>query len=170
MKITAIVVNIAQLAIILTIFFIRGLELGALVIFLLFLLLLVPFINLLAFLFSSRSALGWDDAEIEPGGLIKRKAMRIHYPEDRCPELSTDGIAFAVSDISEGGVRIVASSDTVFKKKIDGDIKLLCGKVLRFKGRVLRGDNSEVVLQFLKPIGTAALVAEKKALSDNSAG
>lgn len=170
MKIIAIVANITQLAIILAIFFIRGLDLGVLVIFLLFLLMLVPFINLLAFLFASRAALGWEAAEIAAEGMIKRKAMRIHYAEDHCPELSTDGIAFVVRDISEGGVRIIASADTVFKKRIEGDIKLLCGRTLKFKARVLRGDGSEVVLHFLKPIGTAALVEEKRALSeiDNS--
>ena len=168
MKIAAIVANIAQLVIILAIFFIRGLELGGLVIFLLFLLMVVPFINLLVFLLSSRTTLSWDDAEIEAEGMIKRKAMRIHYPDDRHPVFSTEGIAFAVQDISEGGVRIVASADTVFKKRIDGEVLLLCGKVVHIKARVLRGEGSEVVLQFLRPIGTAPLLEEKKALAGAS--
>lgn len=165
MKIAAIVANIVQLAVILVIFFVRGLELGGLVIFLLFVLMIVPFVNLLAFLLNSRAALGWEEDEIEAEGMIKRKAMRIHYTEERCPVLSTDGVAFAVQDISEGGVRIVASADTAFKKKIDGEIMLLCGSVVRFKAKVLRSEGGEMVLQFLKPIGTAPLLEEKKAMA-----
>jgi hypothetical protein len=168
MNIAAIVANVAQLAIILVVFFLRGLELGGLVIFLLFLLMVVPFVNLLAFLLSSRTAQAWNDAEVQADGMIKRKAMRIHYSVDRRPVFSTDGIAYAVQDISEGGVRIVASADTVFKKKIDGEVLLLCGEVLQIKARVLRGEGGEVVLQFLKPIGTVALLKEKKALAGGS--
>ena len=170
MKVIAIIANVAQLVIILAIFFIRGLELGGLVIFLLFLLMIVPFINLLAFLLSQRSALGWNDDEIETEGMIKRKAMRIHYPEERSPVLTTDKMAFAVRDLSEGGVRISASTDTEFKKKINGEILLLCEKVIPFRAKVLRGEGDAVVLQFLKPIGTAPLLEEKKALAGDNTG
>ncbi|HSO18087.1 MAG TPA: PilZ domain-containing protein [Desulfosarcina sp.] len=162
MNIVAIAANVAQLVIILAIFYVRGLELGTAVIFLLFLLMPIPFVNVLVLLFAKRpmrmSAADGRDA----GPIIKREAFRISYPEDRCPVLSTGGATFAVMDLSEGGVRINASSTTPFKKKITGEIQLLSGERIRFKAALLRREDGETTFQFTDPIGTAALLAEKK--------
>jgi hypothetical protein len=165
MKIAAIAANAAQLVIILAIFFLRGLDLGALVIFLLFLLMSVPCINFLAIFFSNRP-LVVPAIDADENGLVKREALRIRYPEDRCPVLKTGDITFAVRDLSEGGVRIIASGSTPFKKKVHGDIQLLCGDRMHFKATVMRREEGEVVLGFTDPIGTALLMGEKKALSD----
>ncbi len=165
MNIAAIVANVAQLVIILVLFLVRGLELGALTIFLLFLLMPIPFINFLALFFCKQPigqpATGTDEED----GMIKREAMRVRYSRERCPILSTGGTAYAVRDLSEGGVCIRASSDTPFKKKINGDIQLISGEQIRFKGSVKRREAGEVIFVFNEPIGTAILMEEKKALA-----
>jgi hypothetical protein len=164
MKIAAIAANAAQLVIILAIFFIRGLDLGALVIFLLFLLMSVPCINFLAIFFSSRP-MAAPAMEADENGLVKREALRIRYPEDRCPVLKTGGIEFAVRDLSEGGVRILAGGSTPFKKKVHGEIQLLGGDRFRFKATLMRREEGEVVFRFADPLGTALLMGEKKAVA-----
>ena len=170
MKTIAIAANVAQWAIILAIFSIRGLDLGVPVIFLLFLLMTVPLINFLALFFSNRPMLESDSQDIEENGLIKREAMRVRYREDHCPVLKTGDTAFAVLDLSEGGVRISASSATPFKKKINGEIQLISGDRVRFKATVMRREEGEVVFQFADPIGTALLIEEKKAMASDNAG
>ena len=153
MKIAAIAANAAQLVIILAIFFIRGLDLGALVIFLLFLLMSVPCINFLAIFFSIRPV-ALPAIDTDENGLVKRQALRIRYPEGRCPALKTGDIAFAVRDLSEGGVRILASESTPFRKKVHGEIQLLSGDRFRFKATVMRKRDGEVVF----PRGNGAVV------------
>jgi PilZ domain len=165
MKIAAIAANAAQLVIILVIFFIRGLDLGALVIFLLFLLMSVPFINFLAILFSSRPKPDSSRCDTSENGLVKREAMRIRYPEDHCPILTSGRTPFAVCDLSEGGVRIRASLSTPFKKKVRGELQLLCGDRVRFTATVVRREEGETVFKFTDSIGTAFLIGEKKAMA-----
>ena len=162
MKLAAIIANIAQLVIILLIFFIRGLDLGAWVIFLLFLLLAIPFLNLLTLLVCKRAL--FDAFSDEAGGIIKREAMRIQYGNAHYATLTTEGITFTVRDLSEGGVRINASSATTLKRKITGILQLLCDREIRFKATVLRREEGAVVLQFNHPIGTATLAEEKRSL------
>ncbi len=164
MKLAAIAANTAQLIIILVIFFIRGLDLGGVVIFLLFLLISVPCINFLALFFSGRP-MAAPMIEADENGLVKREALRIRYPESHCPVLKTGDIPFAIRDLSEGGVRIIASGSTPFKKKIHGEIQLLSGDRLRFKAHLMRREDGEVVFRFTDPIGTALLMEEKKAVA-----
>ncbi len=165
MKIVAIIADIVQLGIILAIFFIRGLDLGALVIFLLFMLMSVPFINILALFFPNRPMLKSASETIEDNGLVKRIAMRVRYPEAHCPIMKTAGTAFTVLDISEGGVRIRASLSTPLKKKITGEIQLISGGRIGFKAILMRREEGEVVFRFVNPIGTALLVEEEKTMA-----
>ncbi len=165
MKIAAAIANVAQLAIILLIFFIRGVELGGAVIFLLFLLMAVPFVNFLAYLLSRRPLLASADGDAESEGMIKRQAMRIRYPEGRCPLLTIDDSSYMVNNISEGGVSIAASSDTPFRGKVKGEIHLLGGGRLRFRAAVLRRSAGEVVFRFTHPIGTSLLRDERAAIA-----
>jgi hypothetical protein len=165
MKIAAVAANAVQLVIILAIFFIRGLDLGALVIVLLFLLMPVPFINFLALLFSNRPMPISAPEEVRENGLVKRIAMRVRYPEAHCPVMKTAGTAFTVVDISEGGVRIRASQSTPFKKKVRGEIQLVCGVRIQFNATVMRRDEGEAVFRLADPIGTALLREEEKAIA-----
>ena len=165
MKTVAVVANVAQLAVILLILFIRGLDLGTLVIFLLFFLMAVPFINFLSLFFTHHLPIGPSSEEDHENGMIKREAIRIHYQEDHCPIFKTNLGAFAVKNISEGGVCIRAASNTPFKKRINGQIRLLCGDRLKFKASVLRRNEGEVVFGFSIPIGTAILMEEKKVVA-----
>lgn len=162
MKTVAIAANVAQLAAILLILFIRGLDLGALVIFLLFFLMAVPFINFLSLFFTHHPLPETSTGDANRNGMVKREAVRVQYQEDHCPILKTSLGAFAVRNISEGGVCISAASTTPFKKRINGQIQLLCDDRLRFKARILRRDEGEVVFGFGTPIGTAILMEEKK--------
>ena len=169
MKLAAIVANAAQLTISLVIFAMRGLDLGALVIGLLFILMAVPFVNFLALFFSSRSMTGAAADEIEANGLVKRVAMRVHYRQAPFPELRTGGAAFTVLDLSEGGVRIRASPSTPFKNKVKGEIALISGARIRFKATVMRREEGETVFQFTDPIGTALLLEEERAMRSATA-
>jgi hypothetical protein len=165
MKTVAVVVNVAQLAAILIIFFVGGLDLGILVILLLFFLMAVPFINFLALFFAHHPLSDAPPDQNHENGMIKREAMRIQYRKDHCPILKTQLGAFAVKNISEGGICVSASSTTPFKKRINGQIKLLCGDRLKFKATVLRRDEGEVVFGLHTPIGTAILLEEKKVVA-----
>jgi hypothetical protein len=165
MNIVALVANVIQLLIILAVFFIRGLELGPLVIFLLFLLMPVPFINFLALFFSNRPGTVSSTDDAADNGIIKREAVRVLYGEDRCPVLTVGSTAYAVRDLSEGGVRILAGTQMPFRKKVTGDIRLLSGETIPFKARVVRQEEGEVAFKFTAPIGTAILMEEKKALA-----
>jgi hypothetical protein len=166
MKIAAVAANAAQLIIILAILFIQGVDLGALVIVLLFVLMAVPFINFLALFLSNRPMPAPASPKNRKKRLVKRKAMRVRYPEARCPVLTTGGTAFTVVDISEGGVRILASRSTPFKKKVRGEIQLVSGIQVRFKATVMRRDEGETVFRFADPVGTALLMEEEKAIVD----
>jgi hypothetical protein len=166
MNIAALIANIVQLVIILAIFFIKGLELGALSIFLLFLLMPIPFINVLALFFVKRPLLAADEGD----GMVKREALRVNYSQEHCPTLTTGGTVYTVRDLSEGGVRIKATSATPFRKKVRGEIELVSGDRLRFKATLLRRGEGEAVFHFSEPVGTAILVKEKKALAAALAG
>ena len=165
MRTVAIAANVVQLAAIFLILFIRGPDLGALVIFLLFILMAVPFINFLSLFFAHRRGQDPSSRQIHQNGMVKREAMRIHYQDDNCPILKTGQGAFAVRNLSEGGVCISAASTTPFKKRINGQILLLCGERVKFKASVMRRDEGEVVFSFRTPIGTAILMEEKKVIA-----
>lgn len=170
MKIVAIVANAAQLAIILLILFVRGLELGNPVILMLFLLMAIPFINVLTIVLDNRPFLERPWQSHADNEMVKREAVRIRYRQDRYPVLETGGSTFAVRDLSEGGVRIMAASTTPLKNRIHGEIQLLCGERLRFKARILRKEDGDVIFRFSQPIGTAILMGEKQAVTaDRSA-
>jgi len=165
MNIAALVANVIQLLIILAVFFIGGLDLGPLVIFLLFLLMPIPFINFLALFFSKPPISASNAGDAAENGMIKREAVRVLYEEDRCPVLTVGDTAYTVRDLSEGGVRIRAGAEMPFKKKFNGDIRLLSGDQIRFKATVARREEGEVVFRFTEPVGTATLMEEKKALA-----
>ncbi len=162
MKIAAVVANVAQLVAILIIFFVGGLNLGALIIFLLFFLMAIPFVNFLVLFFAQPSQPAPAADRNEENRIVKREAMRVQYHEDHAPVLKTQLGAFAVKNISEGGVCVSASSGTPFKRRISGQIQLLCGDLLKFKATLMRRDEGEVVFGFKDPIGTAVLLEEKK--------
>lgn len=165
MKTVAVAANVAQLAAILLILFVRGLDLGVLVIFLLFFLMAVPFINFLALFFAHHPMLESSAQAPQDNELIKREAIRIQYQDDHCPILKTSLGAFAVRNISEGGVCVHAASNTPFAKRISGQIELLCGDRLKFKASVMRRHEGEVVFGFSTPIGSAVLLEEKKVVA-----
>lgn len=167
MKTVAIVANVGQLAIIWLIFYLRGSDLGGLVIGLLLLLMAVPFVNVLSAALTQPKKQATAPPPNPENGIIKREAMRILYPEERCPTLTTAGSSFAVRDLSEGGVCIRAASATPFKRRINGRLHLLSGDVLRFRASILRRGEGEVVLGFSTPVGTATLSAERQALADD---
>ena len=165
MNIAALAANVLQLLIILAVFFIRGLDLDSLVIFLLFLLMPIPFINFLALFFSKRPISASRDNDDDGNSLVKREALRVLYEEDRCPVLTVGDTAYTVRDLSEGGVRIRAGARMHFKKKVNGDIRLLSGDHIRFKATIARREEGEVVFKFTDPVGTAILMEEKKILA-----
>lgn len=170
MIVAVIAANLVQLIIILAIFYLRGHNLGVPVMLLLFLLMPIPFINLLTLFITHRSPqLPINDAD-DTTGMIKREAMRVNYPDDNCPIMHIGDTAFAVRDLSEGGVRISASTAIRFKRRVHGEIQLINGDRIRIKATVMRREEGAAVFQFIDPIGTATLMQEKKVLAADNTG
>jgi hypothetical protein len=62
-------------------------------------------------------------------------------------------------------VRIRATLSTPFKKKVRGELQLLCGDRVRFTATAVRREEGETVFKFTDSIGTAFLIGEKKAMA-----
>ncbi len=166
MKTVAIIANAAQLAIILTIFFVRGFEMDFWAIVLLALLIIVPAISFLAFCFARQSVLKADVTGDNDGAPIKRSAIRVRYPHGRGAVLAIGDAALSVIDLSEFGVRALAGRKTPFTESETGTIRLKSGAKIAFRGTVMRRNDAEVVFQFSDPIGTAVILEENKAIKD----
>ncbi len=162
MKKIAIAANGFQLIIILVILFIKGFQLGAVVIFLLFLLITVPFINLLMLLFYENKPIDYRFENNENQTLVKRKSLRVTYRSGKRPVLTIKKQHYEVLDISEGGVRILLNAPQPLKKRVKAEIKMLTGEQVRFKGVVKRRENSEAAVIFTTPLDASVILAEKK--------
>jgi hypothetical protein len=130
----------------------------------------IPFINSLALFVPNRSIGTPINNTGDATGMIKREAMRVNYRDDNCPVMTIGDTAFAVRDLSEGGVRISASTAIPFKRRVSGEIRLISGDRIRFKATVMRREEGAVVFHFFDPIGTATLMQEKKVLTADEAG
>lgn len=168
MKKAAIAANGIQPVLILAIFYIKGFELGAVVIFFLFLLMTVPFINFLLFLFYKNTPVDPEPSETEPHPLVKRKALRILYHPDRRPVLNIKNQTHDIIDLSEGGLRIVLKNDQHLNKKVKGNIQLLAGNAINIKGVVQRNENNEAAIIFPKKLDIGLILAEKKCIDTPS--
>jgi len=163
MRAVAVVANLIQMFIILTLFFIQGIALGGATIFALFVLLLVAFVNLLVLLFhTALSAEDRMDHRNERGGLVKRQDLRVRYTSAARPELVVDKRCFAVLDLSENGIRISIQRQEPLKRRFRGRLTLLSKQILNIQVSQVRRQGNEAALLIKQPIDWDVLSIEKE--------
>lgn len=162
MKILAVITNIIQIGIILFIFFTKGLDLGGLVILLLFILIIFPFINFLVLLTVFRHGTEGDLAESRHNEvLIKREVLRVAYNSDKKPVLLINKDSYDILDISETGIRFLNKQNSKFKKKIKGVITLFCGVTMDISGIIVRRHENQIAVFLKNPIKQEIILKEK---------
>lgn len=166
MRLITVVANLAQMAIILLVFLLKGPSLGGWTIFALFLLLIIAFVNLLVLFFhatlSQKDQLPGTKSD---GTIIKRQDLRVAYVAAPYPVLSIGKREFSVSDISENGLRIRIGRHEQLKKRFRGDLTLLCKERLDIKATLIRRQGDEAALALKQPLDYAFLLKEKQSLS-----
>ncbi len=161
MRIAAIVANLFQMVIVLTIFFWQGLSLGGSTVLALFVLLIIASYNLLVILFSD--SMGRNTILAEKKTIIKRQDLRISYADGAQPVLTIGSQRYDVLDIAESGIRILIGRHERLKKRAKCRIDLICGEVLNTKTQLVRRYGDEAALAFHPPIEYRVLLKEKQA-------
>lgn len=96
----------------------------------------------------------------------RRAFFRLPYPHTERPSLRVDDTLYPVSEISEGGLRVVALDQSeVLAQQLDvqGTLHLVDAKV-DVHGRVLRQQGEEVVLVLSEGIPLSLMVSEQRRL------
>jgi len=168
MRIFAIIVNLAQMGIILTIFLVQGLKLGGPIILVFFVMLVFAFINLLVLLFYTVNMV--TNSPIigeEKPGIVKRQDLRVTYKSDLHPSLIIEGQRFTVLDVAENGVRFSIPRNQRIKKRVRAEMTLLCGDTLTPRGSLARREGNEATLMFKKPLSLETLSKERRTVVSN---
>jgi uncharacterized membrane protein len=165
MRLFAIVINLAQISLILAIFLMQGLSLGGLLIVVIFVLLIFAFVNLLVLMFYTAStAIHQPLIESDKQASIKRKDLRVVYALGPRAVIHIGKQQFWVSDLSENGLRFGIQRDERCKKRIRGRVILVCGKTLSMNGWLVRREGSEAAMMFKHPVDYQTLLEEKQAV------
>ena len=163
MRIIAIIINLVQMAIIVTLFLIQGMELDGYTILVYFLMLVFAFINLLVLLFYSVNvATNQPLFGEEKPGIVKRQDARVSYRTGPQPMMSVGDRQVPVLDLAENGARFSIPRHVTLKKRFRGKIALLCGKTVHFKGQLARREGSEATLFFKTPLSVDTLLLERR--------
>ncbi len=96
----------------------------------------------------------------------RRAFFRLPYPHAERPSLLADDAVYPVSEISEGGLRVVAldQGDVLARQQdVQGTLRLAGGDV-QLHGRVLRQQGEEVVLVLTEGIPLSLMVSEQRRL------
>lgn len=82
----------------------------------------------------------------------KRKYYRLKYPKRARPFVRFGNEMFQVTEVSEGGIRMVTNPLTEMYKglSVKGILNLNEDDVIEIEGAVLRFDNEEVIIQLKK--------------------
>jgi len=163
MRVSAILANLIQMVIVLSIFLWQGISLGGLTILALFVLLIIASFNLLVLLFPK--GMGRNGIVEDKKAIIKRQDLRVSYTGGSQPALMIGRQRYDVLDIAESGIRILIGRHERLKKRAKCHIDLLCGEVLTIKTLLVRRDGDEAALAFKPPIEYRILLKEKKAAS-----
>ena len=163
MRIIAIIVNLIQIAIILTIFLIQGMALGGQTIVLYFLLLVFALINLLVLLFYTVNVpINPPLFGEEKPGIVKRQDVRVSYRTGQRPIFWVADQEVTILDLAENGARFSFPRSLRMRKRMHGEIALLCGKTIKVKGQLLRREGDEATLVFKSPISQDILLYERR--------
>ena len=163
MRAVAVIANLIQMIIVLSVFLLQGFVLGGWTVFALFVLLMIAFLNLLVLLFHAALS-GTDQTRIfkDSSPIIKRQDFRVTYKIHNGPMLTIGKRKFKVIDLSENGSRFSVGRNETIKKRMRGQLTLLCGRSIEFKAVLHRRQGSEAVIQFKYPISYDVLLEEKR--------
>ncbi|MEL7292894.1 MAG: PilZ domain-containing protein [Pseudomonadota bacterium] len=94
----------------------------------------------------------------------KRKYYRLKYPKRARPYVKFGDEMFQVTEVSEGGIRMVLNSFTSMYKglTIKGVLNLHGDNPVAIEGAVLRFDNDEVIIQLRKGPTFKIMVDEQR--------
>ena len=161
MRVTAILTNLTQMVIVLSIFLWQGISLGGWIILALFALLIIASFNLLVLLFPT--SMDRNGIVEDKKAIIKRQDLRVSYAAGAQPALTIGKQRYDVLDIAESGIRILIGRHERLKKRSKCQIDLLCGDVLNIRTILIRRNGDEAALVFKPPIEYRVLLKEKQA-------
>ncbi|MCG9599170.1 PilZ domain-containing protein [Vibrio sp. Isolate25] len=94
----------------------------------------------------------------------KRKFYRLKYPRRARPSVRISNELFHVTEVSEGGIRVVKNTFTNWYKGLamSGTIHLHNNKQVTFEGNVLRFDQNEVIVKLRKGPSFKNMVEEQR--------
>lgn len=171
MRWLAIAVNLAQIAIVLALFITKGLSFGGMTILSFFFLLLFALINLIVLLFYTIN-IAPDSPRFgrEKIPIVKRQDLRVNYPPGRRPSLAVGKMSHPILDLAENGMRIGLDRNARIKRRIKGQITLLCGKVIDVKASMVRREGDEAALLMNRPMEYDLLLQEKQKVQSGGEG
>lgn len=96
----------------------------------------------------------------------KRRYYRLQYPKPERPTVWFRGCCYEVSEISEGGVRIMLAGGCAVRlgQAFAGVLRFKDGGTHPIVGVVIRLDDSEIVVQLSKGISLKRMIAEQSRL------
>jgi hypothetical protein len=163
MRIIAIIVNLVQIGIILTVFLSKGMALGSGTVVVFFLLLLFAFINLLVLLFYTVNIpINPPLFGEEKPGIVKRQDVRVSYRTGQRPIFLLGDREVQILDLAEKGARFSIPRGMRIKKRVRGEIALLCGKTIKVKGQLHRREGDEATLVFKTAVSQDTLMSERR--------
>lgn len=163
MRIVAIIANLIQMGIILTVFILQGITLEGYEVVVYFLLLMFAFVNLLVLLFyTTNAATNTPLFGEEKPNIIKRQDVRVFYRTGPQPTLIVGDHKVSILDLAENGARFILPRNLRLKPRMRGEIALLCGKTIKVKGRMTRREGNEVSLVFKTPLSQDILLLERR--------
>lgn len=160
MRLLAIIANLAQLSVVLLLYFNFREQPGGWVIPSLFGLLIVTLLNLLVLLFYTANRAIHQPLFGPDREAVKRADLRIAYVSAPHPTVIVNDKPYNVLDLSERGIRFNADADESLPKRIKGRITLLSGRSLPFSGTLARRQGDQASVRFTSPIDKQVLLGE----------
>jgi hypothetical protein len=95
----------------------------------------------------------------------QRRYFRVHYPVGMRPVLDLGGERFDVTELSEGGLRVLREGTSLsIGHPVAGTLRLRCGEELRVTGQVGRLAGDECVVLGLTGVGFGSVMREQQHL------
>jgi hypothetical protein len=96
----------------------------------------------------------------------QRRFYRIPYPTSAQPVMSIKETSCRITELSEGGGRILSVGvyPALFKKPVDVKISFQSGRTAVTKAKLIRVDGDQIVLSFTPSIPLPILMEEQRML------
>jgi hypothetical protein len=93
----------------------------------------------------------------------KRRYYRLQYPKPERPTVWFQGCCYVVSEISEGGVRVILAGACAVRlgQSFAGILRFKDGGTVPIVGVVIRLDHDEIVVKLSKGISLKCMIAEQ---------